>query len=1089
MTHRTRTNRALGCFCAHLFPRYFPEIMSLRAVTLGSLILVISVMLLGFGGWSYPFLEGYVERYERDSARAQLERARAVIETYPRRVARFDASWSAWGARYNFDKTRDTKWENTFATADALRALNIGVLAILGSNARPRSTSYLDENGRVAALPAPLSAQFAPDAGLLKKLESTPRGCFFLQNNQLWVWSAVPLDGRGTIVVGRRVTLAQLRDRLGELGSGVELLPLERVPPVASALLGADGDGGGATQVKFAANDNGMVAYAIVRSVAAQPLLALRATGERAPARALLAVLPFVLLLLGAAMLLLGLLPGEIYRYRLARVGEYLESVRRDGQAPPLKFGGHDEWTQFGAGINRALSALDGATRRFRQGEALQQQMAQLALGAGDAFWVWKVGAEFLEWHGDVDGMMGHSAGGMKRTFEAWMAHIHSADQNQVRRACARPLRPGETIEADFRLIRYDGETRIWHLRGRLLERIPDSTDRAPRLLAVCSDITEKRRDEEELRASRQSLQRIFETAADAFMVLDEDGLISFANAAAERTFALDRASIEGRTIFDARWNLTDLSGEPFAEGEHPFHLVRASGEPLREFEFRFDRADGRTIIASLNAAPLLDNRGLFSGVVVSVADITERRALEDRLKHQALHDPLTRLANRVLVRYRLEHALQQRNQTSDSVAVIFIDLDNFKYINDSLGHSAGDELLVALANRLRASLRAGDTPARFGGDEFVILLEDVDTPRYAISVAERVLDAMREPFDIDGHEVFATPSIGIAFSGDGRGNADELLRHADSAMYEAKRRGKACFAIYEASMSGDALKRLELENDLRRALQNGEFELHFQPTWDLDYDRVSGFEALVRWNHPTRGLVMPGEFIALSEETGLIVPLGFQVLGAACRQAVAWNRTSVEPLSMAVNISARQLHLPEMVPLVAQALEASGLDPQNLILEITESAIVERTDQVLVTMNELKKLGVSLAIDDFGTGYSSLAYLRAFPFDYLKIDRQFVASIDHEPDNSAIVTSMVTLAHALKLVVVAEGAETAEEVEHLKFLGCDKGQGYCFGRPESVAKVEERFNLASPLHCARMKPVVAPEVKMMANTNYSESD
>ena len=573
-------------------------------------------------------------------------------------------------------------------------------------------------------------------------------------------------------------------------------------------------------------------------------------------------------------------------------------------------------------------------------------------------------------------------------------------------------------------------------------------------------------------------MQRIFETAADAFIILNAEGQINFANAAAERTFALDRASIEGRTLFDTRWNLTNLEGQAFAQGEHPFDVVRASGEPLHEFEFRFDRADGRTIIASLNAAPLLDNRGLFSGVVVSVADITERRVLVDRLQHQAFHDPLTNLANRVLVRYRLEHALQQRALSNDSVAVIFIDLDNFKYINDSLGHSAGDELLVALASRLRATTRAGDTPARFGGDEFVILLEDVDTPRYAISVAERVLDAMREPFLIDGHEVFTTPSIGIAFSGEGHTNADELLRHADSAMYEAKRRGKACFAIYEASMSGDALRRLELENDLRRALQNGEFELYFQPTWDLDLNRVSGFEALIRWNHPSRGLVMPGEFIALAEETGLIVPMGFGVLRSGCAQAVAWNRSSAHPLHMSVNISARQLHLPEVVPLVARALQESGLAPSNLILEITESAIVERTEQVLATMNQLKGLGVSLAIDDFGTGYSSLAYLRAFPFDYLKIDRQFVGGIDREPDNSAIVTSMVTLAHALKLDVIAEGAETREEVEHLKFLGCDKGQGYFFGRPQPVEIVEERFGLTSPANLARVAPVAATEGK-----------
>ena len=1062
--------------------------MSLRAVTLGSLILVISVILLVLGAWSHPFLAGYVVRYEAVSARERIENSSAALETFPRRGALVAGNWSAWGAQYDFGESRDEVWERTFASPRALRIQKLGLLVVLDEKTGVRSAIYLDDQARVAALPPPILGQLGPNLPLLKTLQSA-RGIFFRQGKQLWVLSAAPLAGHGFVVIGQRVTNSQILQRLQELKSQAQVWSPDEAPNLARPVLQPRRANDAADELIFVPGDNGTTAYKLVREVGngAAPLLILGVTSERAPARALLALLPLVLLALGAIMLLLALVPGEIYRYRLARLGEYLENVRRHGQAPPLRFGGRDEWSAFGEGVNRALGALDEATRRHRQGEALQLQMAQLALGAGDAFWVWKVGAEFLEWHGDIDSMMGHSAGGMKRTFEAWIAHIHSNDQNNVRRACARPLRSGETIEIDFRLIRYDGETRIWRLRGRLLQRVFDSDDRAPRLLAVCSDISEQQRDEEELRSSRQSLQRIFETAADAFLVLDADGKINFANASAERIFALERFHIEERTIFDARWNLVDVGGKAFDAALHPFEIVRATGEALHDFEFRVDRADGRTIIASLNAAPLLDNRGLFSGVVASVADITERRALEDRLKHQAFHDPLTRLANRVLVRYRLEHALQQRSQISDRVAVIFIDLDNFKYINDSLGHSAGDELLILLADRLRATLRAGDTPARFGGDEFVILLEGLDTPRYAISVAQRVLEAMREPFLVDGHEVFATPSIGIAFSGAGGSNADELLRHADSAMYEAKRRGKACYAIYEASMSGDALKRLELENDLRRALQNGEFELYFQPTWDLDENRVSGFEALVRWNHPARGLVMPGEFIALAEETGLIVPLGFEVLSAACAQAVAWNAASAHPLSMAVNISARQLHVPEVVPLVALALEESGLDPRHLVLEITESAIVERTAQVLVTMNELKELGVSLAIDDFGTGYSSLAYLRAFPFDKLKIDRQFVFNIDREPDNSAIVTSMVTLAHALKLVVVAEGAETRGEVEHLKFLGCDNGQGYFFGRPEPVAVIEERFGLSSPFERARVLPVVAPETKALSQKEATD--
>ena len=1048
--------------------------MSLRAITLGSLILVISVILLVLGSWSNPFLSGYVARYETSSAREKAESARMALNTLLRGGAIEAENWSAWGVQYDFAKVRDTNWERTFASPRALRVQNLDLLAVLDQKSEVRSQIYLDDKGAVAALPPPLRAQLYPGLPLLDAM-TAPRGVFYRHNEQIWVLSAAPLAGKGTLIVGQRLTAVLIRHRLQELKSDAQVWMPDQAPKAARALLNIN-----SPDTLFVTGESGTKAYCLVRAagIEATPMLVVGATGAPAPARALLEFLPLALIMLGAAMLLTGLLPGEIYRYRLTRLSKYLENVRSHGQAPPLKFSGHDEWSAFGEGVNHALGALDAATRKHRQGEALQLQMAQLALGAGDAFWVWKVGAEFLEWHGDVDGMMGHSAGGMKRTFEAWMAHIHSGDQSQVRRACARPLRAGETIEVDFRVIRYDGQTRIWRLRGRILQRVFEADDRAPRLLAVCSDISDQRRDEEELRSSRQSLQRIFETAADAFMVIDAGGKIKFANAAAERIFALDRTNIEDRTIFDARWNLVDLQGEPFAPDHHPFQLVRATGEALRGFELRIDRADGRAIIVSLNAAPLLDNRGLFSGVVASVADITERRALEDRLKHQAFHDPLTRLANRVLVRYRLEHALQQRAQISDSVALIFIDLDNFKYINDSLGHSAGDELLIALADRLRAALRAGDTAARFGGDEFVILLEGLDTPQYAISVAERVLETLRDPFTIDGHEVFTTPSIGIAFSGAGGGSADELLRHADSAMYEAKRRGKARYAIYEASMGGDALKRLELENDLRRALQNGEFELYFQPTWDLNENRVCGFEALVRWNHPTRGLVMPGEFIALSEETGLIVPLGFQVLAAACAQAVAWNASSAHSLSMAVNISARQLHLPEVVPLVAVALKESGLDPRLLVLEITESAIIERTKQVLATMSELKKLGVSLAIDDFGTGYSSLAYLRAFPFDTLKIDRQFVSNIDGEPDNSAIVTSMVTLAHALKLTVVAEGAETREETEHLKFLSCDKGQGYFFGHPQPVAVVEQRFGLTSPFERALVLPVVAPEAK-----------
>ncbi|RYG56470.1 GGDEF domain-containing protein, partial [bacterium] len=303
--------------------------------------------------------------------------------------------------------------------------------------------------------------------------------------------------------------------------------------------------------------------------------------------------------------------------------------------------------------------------------------------------------------------------------------------------------------------------------------------------------------------------------------------------------------------------------------------------------------------------------------------------------------------------------------------------------------------------------------------------------------------------------EVFTTPSIGIAFSSGGYDHPDEMLRHADAAMYEAKRRGKARYEVFESSMSASAIHRLEIENDLRRALQKGEFLLHYQPKWDLETDSIAGFEALVRWMHPQRGLVPPNEFIPIAEETGLIVPLGFQVLKTACMQAKIWSTCIARPLTMAVNVSARQLQLPEIVPLIAQVLEESEFSPHCLILEITESSIMERTGDMLDTLNALKSLGVRLAIDDFGTGYSSLAYLRSFPFDYLKIDRQFVTNVHEEGGNGVIVSSMITLAHALNLLVIAEGTEQIEEVAHLKHLGCDMAQGYYFGRPLPANEME----------------------------------
>jgi diguanylate cyclase (GGDEF)-like protein len=378
---------------------------------------------------------------------------------------------------------------------------------------------------------------------------------------------------------------------------------------------------------------------------------------------------------------------------------------------------------------------------------------------------------------------------------------------------------------------------------------------------------------------------------------------------------------------------------------------------------------------------------------------------------------------------------------------VLFMDLDNFKVINDSLGHEAGDKLLVAVAERLRACLRPEDTAARLGGDEFTILLEDLNDVGEAIRVAERISEALRTAFSLDGREMFVTASVGFALWDDTREHPADLLRNADLAMYRAKHAGKARYEVFEEAMNARALERLEMENDLRRALERQEFVVHYQPQVDLRSGEIIAFEALLRWEHPERGLMLPSEFVAVAEETGLIVPIGQWVLKEACRQTKEWQeRHPAEPyVATCVNLSARQFQDPGLTQTIAQVLQETGLEARSLDLEITESTAMEDAPATAVALEELQDLGVRMVIDDFGTGYSSLSYLERFPVDYIKIDRSFVDRLDEDTGAAVLVSGVVRLAHALGLKVIAEGVETTEQLEWLRGMGCDMAQGHFF--------------------------------------------
>jgi diguanylate cyclase (GGDEF)-like protein len=427
---------------------------------------------------------------------------------------------------------------------------------------------------------------------------------------------------------------------------------------------------------------------------------------------------------------------------------------------------------------------------------------------------------------------------------------------------------------------------------------------------------------------------------------------------------------------------------------------------------------------------------------------------MAQQMEFQANHDPLTQLPNRTLLQDRLGHALARAQRSHRQLAVLFIDLDHFKRINDSLGHAAGDSLLRVVAERLQTCVREEDTVARLGGDEFVILLEELPHGELATRVARQVIQALSPPFRVAGHEFFITSSIGISvFPKDGE-DAQTLLKQADTAMYRAKEQGRNTFQFYTAALNVAILARLNLEHDLRYALERAELRLHYQPQVDLACHRVIGVEALLRWQHPQRGLVSPSEFIPLAEDTGLILPIGEWVLRTACAQGKAWQDQGLGPLRVAVNLSARQFLQLELPAVVAETLQESGLPAACLELEITESLLMHDLDGAIGTLRGLKAMGVQLALDDFGTGYSSLSYLKRFPLDRLKIDRSFVGDITSAADEAAIALAVIALAHSMRLQVLAEGVETATQLAVLQSGGCQQMQGFYFSRPLPVEAI-----------------------------------
>jgi diguanylate cyclase (GGDEF)-like protein/PAS domain S-box-containing protein len=675
----------------------------------------------------------------------------------------------------------------------------------------------------------------------------------------------------------------------------------------------------------------------------------------------------------------------------------------------------------------RAEEALRSSEERFRRAALMSTDLIHECDRTNDR----------MAWFGDVDRILGYGSGEFPRTVEAWQKAIHPEDQPRVLASVIRHWETGEPFFEEYRMLRQDGTVLHWHHSGTIL---PGTGGQPTLCIGTVTDVSGRRQIEEALRLSEKRYRTLFERNLAGVYRSTLEGRILDCNESFARIFGY--ASRE-EVLQQAAW---DFYLKP--EDRRAALAKLLERQSLTNYEVCLKRKDG-SLVWVLESENLIEGSdGRLSLIEGTAIDITERKRAEEQVKHLAFHDPLTNLPNRLLFNDRLTLAVAQAHRHNQRLAVLFLDLDRFKVINDSLGHSVGDELLRQVAERIQEYVREGDTVARLGGDEFTLLVPGITAEEDAAKIARKVCDAIHDPFWIDGRELFVTTSLGVAvYPSDGH-DAETLVRNADSAMYRAKEQGRDNYQLYTPAMNAKAVERLSLESRLRQAVANDELELHFQPFIDLNTAEVLGAEALLRWRHPELGLIPPGEFIPIAELSGLIVPIGEWVLRTACAEACKWHASGFSKLTVSVNLSSRQFQQADLVSQVTSALAETGLEPDKLDLEITESNAMQNAEHSINTLWGLKRQGVRISMDDFGTGYSSLNYLKRFPIDRIKLDQSFVRDLPEDKDDAAIAMAVIAMGRSLELVVIAEGVETEEQLAFLKDRQCDQLQGFLFSRP-----------------------------------------